>query len=78
MAKGRARKPKIVDPREFTASRIAPIGLNDLIGSVVKVGGGRGFVVADGDRNIAEGGKSYVVTAAHCLPFVPLPHLGAI
>jgi hypothetical protein len=75
MAKGRAQKPKIVDPREFAVSRTAPVGLADLTGSVVKVGGGRGFVVADGDRNIAEGGKSYVVTAAHCLPSVPPPHL---
>ena len=75
MAKGRARKPKILDPREFTPYRITPVGLDDLAGSVVKVGDGRGFVVADGDRNIAEGGKSYIVTAAHCLPFLPPPIL---
>ena len=75
MPKGRSRRSKIFDPREFTASRITPIGPDDLIGSVVKVGDGRGFIVADGDRNIAEGGKSYVITAAHCLPTVPPPHL---
>jgi hypothetical protein len=75
MPKGRSRKSKIFDPREFTASRITPIGPDDLIGSVVKVGDGRGFIVADGDRNVAEGGKSYVITAAHCLPTVPPPHL---
>jgi hypothetical protein len=75
MAKGRARTTTIFDPREFASSRITPIGPDDLIGSVVKVGDGRGFVVADGDRNIAEGGKSDVVTAAHCLPTVPPPHL---
>jgi hypothetical protein len=55
MAKGRARETTIFDPREFASSRITPIGPDGLIGSVVKVGDGRGFVVADGDRNIAEG-----------------------
>jgi len=75
MAKGRTRKTKILDPREFTASRITPIGLDDLVGSVVKVGDGRGFIVAVGDKRIVDGGKSYVVTAAHCLPSLPPPHL---
>jgi hypothetical protein len=75
MPKGRARKPKILDPREFPPYRITPVGPADLVGSVVKVGHGRGFIIADGDRNIAEGGKSYVVTAAHCLPSLPPPHL---
>ena len=41
-----------------------PIGLDDLAGSVVRVGDGRGFVVAGGDTR-------YVITAAHCLPFLP-------
>jgi hypothetical protein len=68
MAKGRARKPKIFDPREYTAPRITPVGLTDLVGSVVKVDDGRGFIIAVGD-------KRYVVTAAHCLPFLPPPHL---
>jgi Trypsin-like peptidase domain len=75
MQKGRAPNAKIINPRDYTFHRQALIGLDDLIGSVVKVGDGRGFIVADGDRNIAEGGKSYVVTAAHCLPIVPPPHL---
>jgi trypsin-like peptidase len=55
------------DPREY-APRIVQIGLDDLIGSVVTVGDGRGFILADS-------GKRYVVTAAHCLPSLPPPHL---
>jgi hypothetical protein len=58
---------RVFDPREY-APRIAQIGLDDLIGSVVTVGDGRGFVLADSD-------KRYVVTAAHCLPSLPPPHL---
>ena len=68
MPKGRARKTRTVAPQEYTFSRITPIGLDDLIGSVVRVGDGRGFVVADG-------GKGYVITAARCLPSLPPPHL---
>jgi hypothetical protein len=45
------------------------IGLTDLAGSVLRVGGGgRGFLVAAGDAR-------YIITAAHCLPFLPPPHL---
>jgi hypothetical protein len=51
------------------------IGLDDLIGSVVRVGDGRGFITAVGDERIADGGKGYVITAAHCLPSLPPPHL---
>jgi hypothetical protein len=60
---------RVFDPREYE------IGLDDLVGSVVKVGGGRGFIVADGAKRIRDGGKSYVVTAAHCLPSLPRPNL---
>jgi hypothetical protein len=60
---------RVFDPREYE------IGLDDLVGSVVKVGGGRGFIVADGEKRIRDGGKSYVVTAAHCLPSLPRPNL---
>jgi hypothetical protein len=45
------------------------IGRNELIGSVLQVGDGRGFVVRANDI-------PYVITAAHCLPFLPPPHLG--
>jgi hypothetical protein len=40
------------------------LGVDDLIGSVVRVGDGRGFVVHTGRDN-------YVITAAHCLPAQP-------
>jgi len=43
----------------------------ELSGSVVKVGSGRGFVV-EGDRN-----ERYVITAAHCLPDLPPAHPGS-
>jgi S1-C subfamily serine protease len=36
--------------------------------AVVQVGGGRGFVVSAGETR-------YVITAAHCLPHYPEPHL---
>lgn len=62
-------------PRKYNSPGIAPIEFDNLIGSVVKVGDGRGFIVAEGDERIMDGGKSYVITAAHCLPFLPTPHL---
>jgi hypothetical protein len=45
------------------------LGVDDLLGSVVRVGDGRGFVVHTGRDN-------YVITAAHVLPFLPPAHLG--
>jgi hypothetical protein len=45
------------------------IGLPDLANSVVRVGDGRGFIIAAGDER-------YIVTAAHCLPFLPPAQLG--
>jgi hypothetical protein len=36
--------------------------------SVIKVGGGRGFVMADDQENLV------IVTAAHCLPHLPPAH----
>jgi hypothetical protein len=57
-------QPKITIPRIG-----GPIGLHDLLSSVVTVDDGRGFIIAVGDTR-------YVVTAAHCLPFRPPPHLG--
>jgi hypothetical protein len=68
MGKDRAPPPKIIDPGEYTFSRVVQVGLDDLIGSVVKVDDGRGFVIAVGD-------KRYVITAAHCLPSLPPPIL---
>jgi hypothetical protein len=66
----------VVNLSQYAAAyRPTPVGLNDLVGSVVRVGDGRGFVVADGDERIMDGGKGYIVTAAHCLPFVPPAHL---
>jgi hypothetical protein len=41
----------------------------DITRAIVKVGEGRGFVV--------QGRTRYVITAAHCLPFQPLPHPGS-
>ena len=64
-----------MEPVEYAAARIAHIGRDDLIGSIVRVGDGRGFIIADGDERIADGGKGYVITAARCLPFLPPPHL---
>jgi hypothetical protein len=61
----------VQEPVEY---RIDRIGLDDLIGSVVRVGDGRGFIIA-GDKRIADGGKGYLITAAHCLPSLPPPHL---
>src|ERR1700754_5090262 len=37
--------------------------------SVVAVGDGRGFVVSGASGPL-------IITAAHCLPFIPPPHLG--
>jgi hypothetical protein len=42
------------------AASPATIGLPDLVASVIRVGNGRGFVIAAGEER-------YVVTAAHCL-----------
>jgi hypothetical protein len=39
--------------------------------AIVAVGGGRGFVVQGANH---PSGGALVVTAAHCLPFVPPPH----
>jgi hypothetical protein len=47
------------------------LGVDDLIGSVVRVGDGRGFVVVAA----ANYDTCYVITAAHCLPQLPPPHL---
>ena len=48
---------------------IRAVQLKDLATSVVRVGDGRGFIVATRDT-------AYVITAAHCLPQLPPPHLG--
>jgi S1-C subfamily serine protease len=45
-----------------------PVSLNDLARSVVRVGDGRGFIVAAGDDR-------YVITAAHVLLKLPPAHL---
>jgi S1-C subfamily serine protease len=45
-----------------------PVSLNDLARSVVRVGDGRGFIVAAGDDR-------YVITAAHVLLNLPPAHL---
>src|SRR6266849_2635913 len=37
--------------------------------AVVQVGDGRGFIVSAGDAR-------FIITAAHCLPWHPKPHLG--
>jgi hypothetical protein len=68
------RKPTAA-AKKYSSPGIAPIGPVELTCSVVRVGGGRGFIIAQGDKTIAEGGKGYVITAAHCLPSVPAPHL---
>jgi hypothetical protein len=47
---------------------IVSIGRDDLISSVLRIGEGRGFIVAANDT-------AYVITATHCLPFLPPPHL---
>jgi hypothetical protein len=44
------------------------IGCDELIGSVLEVGDGRGFVVL-------ANGTPYVITAVHCLPSPPPPRL---
>lgn len=75
MPRSRSRPRKIMEPVEYVAARIAHIGRDDLIGSVVRVGDGGGFIIANGDERIADGGKGYVITAAHCLPSLPPPHL---
>ena len=54
--------------QDYVAAGIGPLGLDDLIGSVVTVGDGRGFIVAANDT-------IYVITAVHCLPFQPPPIL---
>jgi hypothetical protein len=66
MPKPRTARPEILAPREDPVPRIVPIGLDELIGSVVCVGDGRGFIFAAGD-------KRYVITAAHCLRSPPPP-----
>jgi hypothetical protein len=48
------------------AASPANIGLPDLISSIIRVGDGRGFVIAARE-------KRYIVTAAHCLPVLPTP-----
>jgi len=45
------------------------IGIAGLVGSVVRVGDGRGFIVHTNRAN-------YIITTAHVLPFPPPPHLG--
>jgi hypothetical protein len=49
---------RVFDPREY-APRIAQIGLDDLIGSVVTVGDGRGFILADSDERYVLGEVSF-------------------
>lgn len=44
--------------------------LKSVVGAIVKVGAGRGFVVANTI------GQHFIITAAHCLPRYPEPHLG--
>jgi hypothetical protein len=45
--------------------------------AVVQVGeGGRGFVVAGVDLHGSYETTRYIITAAHCLPHLPEPHLG--
>jgi hypothetical protein len=39
--------------------------------AVIRVGDGRGFIVKDEGEARLERDKRIVVTAAHCLPFVP-------
>ena len=46
--------------------------MSDPTKAVLKVGGGRGFVVKLGRRD-----RPLVLTAAHCLPFIPPPHLAS-
>jgi hypothetical protein len=48
-----------------------PMVRHGLSSSVVKVGSGRGFVVED------DAGRRQVITAAHCLPWLPPPHPGS-
>jgi len=46
-----------------------PAGVLATAASIIQVGGGRGFIVS------ATHDERYVVTAAHCLPYYPEPHL---
>jgi len=53
-------------------SRKSPIGdvqLDGIVNSVVRVGDGRGFIV----KTVTDE-SPWVVTAAHCLPHLPLAH----
>lgn len=59
------------DAQEYTGPYTTPLRLADLVGSVVRVGDGRGFLVTG-----VSGSESYVITAAHCLPRLPEAHLG--
>jgi hypothetical protein len=49
------------------------MNLDQFTSSVVRVGGGRGFVVQDQERFRSR----LIITAAHCLPFFPPPHAAA-
>lgn len=58
----------MTNPHHSQNRDIDLVGCDELIGSVLQVGHGRGFVVLAND-------KAYVITAAHCLPFLPPPIL---
>jgi trypsin-like peptidase len=62
------------EAQEYTGPYTTPLGLAGLVGSVVRVGDGRGFLVTE-ERQVG-GAESYVITAAHCLPRLPEGHLG--
>ena len=51
-----------------TATKMRP-ALQNALNEVVTVGSGRGFVVED-----SRGHHRYIITAAHCLPFLPPCH----
>jgi hypothetical protein len=57
----------------YRDSGLSLIGCDELIGSVLQVGDGRGFVVLIDDKRY--GSTPYVITAAHCLPSLPPAHL---
>jgi hypothetical protein len=62
----------VADARKFVGASMSPIqtkAFEVAKRAVVRVGDGRGFVVSAGEY------VRYVITAAHCLPKHPKPHL---